>query len=123
MKNRKYKFYKYIETPTGMWEGNMTTVIREWTNPHNGEKLINLPYRYFKEVHEWTEEQFLEAYKPDMWGEIREIRDTLLTETDWVSGDDVPTGHKTKWQAYRQALRDVTNQSDPYNITWPTEPS
>ena len=123
MKNRKYKFYKYIETPTGMWEGNMTTVIREWTNPHTGEKLINLPYRYFKEVHQWTEEQFLEAYKPDMWDEIREIRDTLLTETDWVSGDDVPTGHKTKWQAYRQALRDVTNQSDPYNITWPTEPS
>ena len=123
MKNRKYKFYKYVETPTGMWEGNMTTVIREWTNPTTGEKLINLPYKYFKEVHEWTEEQFLEAYKPDMWGEIREIRDTLLTETDWVSGDDVPTEHKTKWQAYRQALRDVTNQNDPYNITWPTAPS
>ena len=45
-----------------------------------------------------------------------------LKLTDWISGDDVPTAHKTKYQAYRQALRDITSQSDPYNITWPTEP-
>ncbi|MEC8553197.1 MAG: phage tail assembly chaperone, partial [Pseudomonadota bacterium] len=36
---------------------------------------------------------------------------------------DVPDATKAKWQAYRQALRDVPSQSDPYNITWPTKPS
>ena len=34
---------------------------------------------------------------------------------DWlVSGDDVPTATKQK-TTYRQALRDVTSQSDPFN--------
>ena len=120
---KKYNFYKYVETPAGMWEGNMTTVIHSWRNPVTGEDLIYLPYLYFKEMHGWSEEQFLEAYKPDMWGEIREKRDVLLAETDWTQNPDVPSTTKVKWQTYRQALRDVPSQSDPYNITWPTKPS
>jgi len=120
---KKYNFYKYIETSSGNWDGNMTTVIHSWKNPETGEDLIYLPYLYFKEMHGWTEAQFLEAYKPDMWGEIREKRDALILETDWTQNPDVPDATKTKWQAYRQALRDVPSQSDPYNITWPTKPS
>jgi hypothetical protein len=27
-----------------------------------------------------------------------------------------------EWSAYRQALRDVTTQTDPFSITWPTKP-
>ena len=120
---KKYNFYKYIDTPSGMWEGNMTTVIHSWKNPETGEDLIYLPYLYFKEMHGWTEEQFLEAYKPYMREEIRERRDDLLLETDWTQNPDVPDATKAKWQTYRQALRDVPSQSDPYNITWPTKPS
>ena len=120
---KKYNFYKYVDTPSGMWEGNITTVIHSWKNPETGEDLVYLPYLYFKEMHNWTEAQFLEAYKPDMWGEIREKRDVLLVETDWTQNPDVPTTTKDKWVAYRQSLRDITTQSDPYNITWPTKPS
>ena len=120
---KKYDFYYYVDTPSGMWEGNDTTVIHKWWNPEKEEWALYLPYRYFKEMHGWTEEQFLEAYKPDMWGEIREKRDDLLLETDWTQNPDVPETTKAKWQAYRQALRDVPSQSDPYNITWPTRPS
>ena len=119
---KKYNFYKYVDTPSGMWEGNATTVIHSWKNPETGEDLIYLPYLYFKEMHGWTEAQFLEAYKPDMWGEIREKRDDLLLETDWTQNPDVPDATKAKCQVYRQALRDVPSQSDPYNITWPTKP-
>ena len=72
---KKYDFHKYVDTPTGMWEGNDTTVIHKWWNPEKEEWAMYLPYLYFKEIHNWTEEQFLEAYKPDMWGEIREKRD------------------------------------------------
>ena len=57
--------------------------------------------------------------------EVREIRDRLLTETDWVTiraterGDPVPT----EWQTYRQALRDITEQTGfPEEIEWPQEP-
>ena len=120
---KKYDFHKYVDTPSGMWEGNDTTVIHKWWNPEKEEWAMYLPYRYFKEMHGWSEEQFLEAYKPDMWGEIREKRDDLLLETDWTQNPDVPETTKAKWQSYRQALRDVPSQSDPYNITWPTPPS
>jgi hypothetical protein len=34
------------------------------------------------------------------------------------SGGDV-----SAWRTYRQALRDITKQSDPSNLTWPTKPS
>ena len=120
---KKYNFHYYVDTPSGMWEGNDTTVIHKWWNSEKEEWAMYLPYRYFKEMHGWSEEQFLEAYKPDMWGEIREKRDDLLLETDWTQNPDVPDATKAKWQSYRQALRDVPSQSDPYNITWPTKPS
>ena len=120
---KKYNFHYYVDTPSGMWEGNDTTVIHKWWNSEKEEWAMYLPYRYFKEMHGWSEEQFLEAYKPDMWGEIREKRDDLLLETDWTQNPDVPDATKAKWQTYRQALRDVPLQSDPYNITWPTKPS
>ena len=57
-----------------------------------------------------------------MWKCVRVIRDIKLKETDWVSGEDVPQALKDIWFTYRQALRDVTSQSDPINITWPTKP-
>ena len=56
------------------------------------------------------------------WWNIRRERNGRLERTDWTQNADVPTATKTKWQAYRQALRDVPSQSDPFNITWPTEP-
>jgi hypothetical protein len=59
------------------------------------------------------------------WSEIRSTRNILLTESDWTQFQDSPiTGSVlTDWQTYRQSLRDVTNQSDPYNISWPNKPS
>ena len=59
---------------------------------------------------------------------LRRKRDKLLSQSDWTQNDDVPTETKTKWQTYRQTLRDLpANQtsSDMFlsNITWPTEPS
>lgn len=56
---------------------------------------------------------------------IRGKRDRLLKETDWMvtkaleTGEPMPTG----WATYRQALRDVTKQTDPLNIVWPIAPA
>ena len=55
------------------------------------------------------------------WIEIREIRNQILKETDWRASSDLTLSDA--WRNYRQALRDVPTQSDPYNIAWPTEPS
>ena len=55
------------------------------------------------------------------WSNIREERDEKLKETDWRASSDLTLSDA--WKNYRQALRDVPSQSDPFAITWPTEPS
>ena len=59
------------------------------------------------------------------WSEVRSGRDSLLSESDWTQFNDSPISGSTltDWQTYRQSLRDITNQSDPYDITWPNRPS
>ena len=64
---------------------------------------------------------------------LREERDARLLETDWTQNPDVSDATKTKWQTYRQALRDLPATSDPKlnsgyhldltSVTWPTKPS
>lgn len=50
-------------------------------------------------------------------------RNRLLSETDWTQMPDVTLATKTAWATYRQALRDITEQSGyPTNIIWPTPP-
>ena len=58
------------------------------------------------------------------WELVRQERAKLLKDTDWTQSADSPLtdSKKTEWATYRQSLRDVTNQSDPFNVTWPTEP-
>ena len=55
------------------------------------------------------------------WSNIREERDEKLKETDWRASSDLTLSDA--WKNYRQALRDVPSQSDPFAITWPTKPS
>jgi hypothetical protein len=63
-----------------------------------------------------------EQLKEVQWETVREKRNKLLTESDWTQLPDIPQATKDLWEPYRQELRDVTNQPDPYNITWPTPP-
>ena len=52
--------------------------------------------------------------------QIRAQRDQLISQTDWwMLPDRSPTDEQ---KAYRQALRDITEQSDLNNIVWPTPP-
>jgi hypothetical protein len=56
------------------------------------------------------------------WVEVRQIRNELLGECDWTQLTDIPAETKNLWQNYRQELRDITNQSNPFNIIWPVRP-
>ena len=53
--------------------------------------------------------------------DVRNKRNSLLSDTDWMAlSDNTMT---TEMAAYRQALRDVTEQEGfPYSVTWPTKP-
>ena len=55
------------------------------------------------------------------WAVVRLKRNGLLQDTDRRASSDRTL--TDDWRTYRQALRDVPTQSDPFNITWPTEPS
>ena len=56
----------------------------------------------------------------DKWESVRKQRNYKLAETDYLAlGDNTLS---TAMKKYRQDLRDVPNQSDPDDITWPTKP-
>lgn len=59
------------------------------------------------------------------WGVVRDQRNLLLSETDYTDLPNTPITPECKAEfiAYRQTLRDITNQSDPYNIIWPQIPT
>ena len=57
--------------------------------------------------------------------DLRQKRDTLLAETDYMALGDVTLSDA--WKTYRQALRDITDTTPSddalSNITFPTKPS
>jgi hypothetical protein len=57
------------------------------------------------------------------WAATRAQRSQLLQQSDWTQLPDVPLATKDAWAEYRQALRDITEQPDPFNIIWPTPPA
>tara|TARA_Y100001938_G_C7990728_1_gene379350 strand:+ start:548 stop:988 length:441 start_codon:yes stop_codon:yes gene_type:complete len=58
------------------------------------------------------------------WSKVRQKRTEKLESCDWTQLSDSPLSDSknTEWKTYRQALRDITKQTDPFNITWPTTP-
>ena len=58
------------------------------------------------------------------WSNVRKDRTKRLADSDWTQLADtaLTDAAKANWATYRTALRDITTQADPYNITWPTAP-
>jgi hypothetical protein len=52
---------------------------------------------------------FPHATNEQKWEQIKAWRNTQLAASDWTQVDDSPAD-KTKWAAYRQALRDLPAQ-------------
>ena len=52
---------------------------------------------------------FPDATNEQKWEQIRLWRNSALNASDWAMHTDAPTD-KTKWAAYRQALRDLPAQ-------------
>ena len=65
------------------------------------------------------------ALAPDIdtqWAIIRAERNRLLSDCDWTQLPDAPVDAAV-WATYRQELRDITTQTDPFAIVWPESPS
>lgn len=107
-----------VKLVNGNYDSDYTKDVVEVTPTLSGSVYV--------QTYETTDadELTITTRKEVKWEEIREERNRLLSECDWTQFQDSPiTGSKlTEWQTYRQTLRDVTNQENPYNITWPSKP-
>ena len=56
------------------------------------------------------------------WLVVKGQRNSLLASSDWTQMPDVEINTKAAWATYRQELRDITTQTDPFNIIWPSKP-
>lgn len=65
-----------------------------------------------------------DVYHAQMWVSVREERNRLLAECDWVAARALETATPVpaEWLTYRQALRDITKQRNPFLVAWPTKP-
>lgn len=74
-------------------------------------------------VTDWSEEAIASATE-QQWNSVRTQRNQLLAASDWTQIPDSPLSVEEKglWATYRQALRDITNQEDPFEILWPVKP-
>jgi len=90
--------------------------------PHNNETAVDEETGETYKTGRWVI-GYTVANKPQDEAEqaIRNKRDQLLAETDWMALSDVTMS--AEMQSYRQALRDITGQAGfPYSVTWPTKP-
>jgi hypothetical protein len=72
----------------------------------------------------WVVRAANEAEVAIQWQAVRNTRAVLLQESDVLviryTEEGLPVTDAVK--QYRQSLRDITSQPDPFNITWPEKP-
>ena len=125
--NRTYTFPLNIPTETlsdfGVFAVTQTPKPNDYTkNITEGTPVLTdgLYYQNW-EISNATESE-INFRIENKWEEIREIRNTLLQECDWTQLSDISTEIQQLWQSYRQQLRDITSQINPFDISWPTKP-
>lgn len=102
--------------------------ILEYTIEQQIEKTNKPSYKctWSNSTFTWADARTTEEKNSDAEGMAISKRDMLLTQSDWVvvRAIDQGTSIPTDWQTYRQALRDITNQSGyPTNVVWPVAPN
>tara|TARA_R100001510_G_scaffold679_1_gene504 strand:+ start:737 stop:1024 length:288 start_codon:yes stop_codon:yes gene_type:complete len=87
----------------------------------NGE-LVEYTAEELKEL-EAKEKAWADGQADRDLADLREQRNSLLAETDWLANSDVKMS--AKWKTYRQELRDITKTYKSLNddgFAFPTKP-
>ena len=80
-------------------------------------------YKYYVNITAEVEAANALARPARALAELREQRNARLTVSDWTQLPDAPTANAAAWKSYRQALRDLPEQTVYPNATqWPTAP-
>ncbi|ADK81918.1 tail fiber assembly protein [Sediminispirochaeta smaragdinae] len=125
------------EHEASIWEGGKYVLVPDYTGVPYWDKATG------EAVHlslgRKPDESMTDIAPPDpgaLWSEtgwmvpdevlserIRMERDALLSGSDYIMMADYPLADKSKWKAYRQALRDIPLQPGfPQEISWPQVP-
>jgi hypothetical protein len=83
------------------------------------------PAKWSNNTMSWEDLRSSQEKLDQQWYIVKSQRDQLLQESDWrvIKASDTGVPISQNWKDYRQALRDITTQSDPFNIIWPTPPT
>jgi hypothetical protein len=112
----------------------VTEIVPPTVNPtqrvdYDGVQLIDGNWTEVWSIHPLYDNPVEQAacdaeYINGLWSDVRSRREMLLTQCDYTMMPDTPITPESKAQfiVYRQQLRDITTQSDPRNIVWPTLP-
>jgi hypothetical protein len=98
---------------------NENFIIDSFGDESTSDYLKSVPVGYLRSKG-FDESLIEEAANATQWNIVRSRRTQLIAESDWMANSDVVM--TPEWIAYRQALRDITDQQDPFNIIWPIKP-
>ena len=105
----------------GEWGSPQVTVHLEV--PEGLDPTVIMAVKEGEEITLQTDPTKLAQKTADQWTSVRAQQRDLLYKSDWTcSVTDYEVPNKSEWVQYRAALRDVTTQSDPFNIVWPPAP-
>ena len=117
-----YLIYQYIITlpnkPTGF----------KWGNTYESIEFYDGTIKPTKEE---FDKKINELLNIELYKALRIERNKKLVESDWTQVNDCVLSNIEAWKTYRQALRDLPQNSTPEldenggltNVTWPTPPS
>lgn len=125
-----------INTRNPVWSNaNQTAIDCEIEHPEYGwipfTASLDDVEQHGRDIFSQLSQGVVDDYVPPLAPTIEEIaaearaeRDRLLVATDWTQAADVPQATRNLFAPYRQALRDVPEQSGfPTDIVWPTKPA
>lgn len=119
--------YGECEHPTALESDDFGVLIGEnykdgWIENGVFFPLPPKPAHYFE--FDYAAKQWVDVRTSDSEAaNVRWKRDALLAKSDWTQLPDVPLATKEAWAAYRQALRDITEQPGfPFDVVWPEPP-
>jgi hypothetical protein len=103
-----------------------TTLYNTWANcvcVSVTDDLVGKPLKVQKEGDSFVLSLDDSEVLAQAWTAVRTQQRQKLYESDWTcSVTDYEVPNKPEWVQYRAQLRDVTLQSDPFAIEWPTAP-
>ena len=110
-------------TQFGLYEVEQTPKPNDYTkNITEGTPILTDGVYYQNWIQVNASESEIDYRLENQWFVVREIRNELLSECDWTQLSDIPSETKVIWSEYRQSLRDITSQTNPFNINWPVKP-